>query len=108
LAEELGHHYTTAGDILDQSQLNNRKQEKRARRWGYQKLVPLVKLVQAYKEGANNRFELADFLGVTEDFLEDAIKQYKEKYGTFHRIDDKYCICFDPLWILEVFDQEVL
>lgn len=27
LAEELGHHYTTVGDILDQSDIGNRKQE---------------------------------------------------------------------------------
>jgi hypothetical protein len=27
LAEELGHHYTTAGNILNQSNSNNRKQE---------------------------------------------------------------------------------
>lgn len=31
LAEELGHHYTTVGNILDQSDTNNRKQELRAR-----------------------------------------------------------------------------
>lgn len=104
LAEELGHYHTTVGDILDQTQLNNRKQEKRARRWGYQRLVPLVKLVQAYKSGAKNRFELAEYLDVTEEFLEKAIDHYKEKYGLFYGIDDKYCICFDPLWVLEVLD----
>ena len=30
LAEELGHHYTTEGNILDQSNLNNAKQEESA------------------------------------------------------------------------------
>lgn len=35
LAEELGHHYTTTGDILDQSNTMNRKQEYRARLYGY-------------------------------------------------------------------------
>ena len=25
LAEELGHHYTTVGDIIDQTEVNNRK-----------------------------------------------------------------------------------
>ena len=33
LAEELGHYYTTVGDILDQSDDGNRKQERRARLW---------------------------------------------------------------------------
>lgn len=105
LAEELGHYHTTVGDILDQTQLDNRKQEKRARRWSYEKLVPLIKLVQAYKSGAKNRFELAEYLDVTNEFLENAIGHYKEKHGLFYRIDDKYCICFEPLWILESFEN---
>ena len=33
LAEELGHHYTSYGNILDQSDTSNRKQELRARAW---------------------------------------------------------------------------
>lgn len=41
LAEELGHHYTTVGNILDQSAAMNRKQEYRARLWAYNKLVGL-------------------------------------------------------------------
>ena len=35
LAEELGHHYTTVGDIIDQTKASNRKQEYRARLYGY-------------------------------------------------------------------------
>ena len=31
LAEELGHYYTTTGDIIDQEDTSNRKQEYRAR-----------------------------------------------------------------------------
>ena len=31
LAEELGHHYTSSGNILDQSNVENRKQELLAR-----------------------------------------------------------------------------
>ena len=33
LAEELGHHYTPVGTILDQSDDGNRKQELKARLW---------------------------------------------------------------------------
>ena len=39
LAEELGHHYTTYGNILDQSDTSNRKQELRARAWAYNKQI---------------------------------------------------------------------
>ena len=38
LAEELGHHHTTDGDILDQTSVDNRKQELRARSWAYNEL----------------------------------------------------------------------
>ena len=34
LAEELGHHHTTVGNILDMSDAGNRKQERQARLWG--------------------------------------------------------------------------
>lgn len=35
LAEELGHHYTTTGNILDQQEVANIKQELHARTWAY-------------------------------------------------------------------------
>lgn len=104
LAEELGHYYTTVGNILDQSKIENRKQERRARTLAYQKLVPLDKLVEAYKDGIKNRFELAEYLQVTEKFLDEALKYYKEKYGIYCRVG-KYWICFDPLGIIENIDN---
>ncbi|TGU86833.1 ImmA/IrrE family metallo-endopeptidase, partial [Mesorhizobium sp. M00.F.Ca.ET.186.01.1.1] len=81
LAEELGHHFKTVGNILDQSKIENRQQESRARNWAYEKLVPLSSIVQAHKHGIKNRYELAELLGVTEDFLDSAINRYIEKYG---------------------------
>lgn len=101
LAEELGHYHTSVGDILDQSKIANRKQELRARTWAYERLVPLQKIVQAYKNGVRNRYELAEYLGITEDFLIASIKRYKEKYGLYFPIEN-YTICFEPLGILEI------
>ncbi|MCR4442181.1 MAG: ImmA/IrrE family metallo-endopeptidase [Peptococcaceae bacterium] len=105
LAEELGHYHTTVGDILDQTKLNNKKQEKRAHVWAYKRLVPLDKLISAYEARVMNRFELAEYLGVTEDFLNKAIDYYKEKYGLYYRIRD-YFICFEPLMIIEAFNDK--
>ena len=42
LAEELGHHYTTVGDILDQTNVSNRKQERLARVWAYNRRIGLT------------------------------------------------------------------
>jgi Zn-dependent peptidase ImmA (M78 family) len=103
LAEELGHHHTSTGNILDQRLLENRKQENRARNWAYEKLVPMTSFIDAHKQGIRNRHELAEFLEVTEDFLDLAIKRYKEKYGLMVQIG-KCTICFEPLGVLELFE----
>lgn len=100
LAEELGHHYTTAGDILDQNNIENCKQELKARAWAYERLVPLSKIIQAHYLHITNRYELADFLNVTEEFLEYALDRYKDKYGLFLKLDN-FTIYFDPLYVLE-------
>lgn len=101
LAEELGHHVTSAGHILDQSCILNRKQEQRARRWAFEKLVPLTSLIEAFKSGVRTRFELAEYLNVTETFLGQALQYYKNKYGLYKKVD-QYTILFEPLLILEL------
>lgn len=103
LAEEIGHHHTTAGDIFDQSSVENRKQELRARAWAYERLIPFSKLIQAHNLHITNRFELADFLNVTEEFLDDALDWYKSKYGLYVSIDN-FTVCFEPLGVIEKFD----
>ena len=47
LLKELGHHYTTTGDILDLSVVQNRKQERQARIWAYNKQIGLKGLIDA-------------------------------------------------------------
>lgn len=103
LAEELGHYHTSSGDILDQSSIPNRKQEARARRWAYEKLVPLLSFVEAHKHGIRNRHELALTLDVTEEFIQNAIDYYKEKYGISIQVES-YTVIFEPLGVLEMFD----
>lgn len=95
LAEELGHHMMTAGNILDQSDAGNRQQELKARMWGYNRLIGLVGIVDAFNHGCRNRYEMADFLGVTESFLQDALDAYRKKYGCEVKIDN-YLIRFVP------------
>ncbi len=101
LAEELGHHHTTVGNILDQGIAENRKQEHCARVWAYRRAFNLSDLISAYKYGCKNRFEIAKYLNVTESFLIDAIEQYKAQYGLCTKVD-KYLIYFEPLGVLEL------
>lgn len=103
LAEELGHHHKTSGEILGKKSMNKMKQEKVARNWGYEKLVGIIQLVNAFEKGIRSKQELAEYLNVTEKFLEKAIQHYKEKYGTYYKIDH-YVIYFEPsLFIAKMF-----
>jgi len=99
LAEELGHHYTSCGDILDQKITTNRKQEKKAKKWAVQRLVSLNNLICAFKSGARNKYEVAEFLGITEKFLDITIEVYYRKYGTY-KIIDGWIIYFSPFGYL--------
>ncbi|GEM00863.1 protein of unknown function [Halolactibacillus halophilus] len=105
LAEELGHHYTSVGNILNQSKMNNIKQEKRARSWAYEKVIPLNKFIEAHKNLISSKFELAEFLSVTEDFLDEALERYKEKYGLFVEFKG-FTIRFEPLAVFEWFEYK--
>lgn len=104
VAEELAHCLTSTGDILDLTDVRNRKQEKRARNHAYEKLIPLESFVKAAKEGISNRYELAEFLEVTEEFLNAAVTHYKERYGLYAEWTG-YLIYFDPLGVLELFNE---
>lgn len=76
LAEELGHYHTSSGDILDQSNWLNRKQERLARIWAYHRLIPVNKILEAHDCGYTNIYEIADYLEVSEDFLQEAVNYY--------------------------------
>jgi Zn-dependent peptidase ImmA (M78 family) len=98
LSEELGHFYKTAGNITDLKSVCNRKQEAKARKYAFEKLIPLKNLIDASFNGCNNLFELAEYLEVTENFLIDTLEHYQRKYGLYAELDN-YCIYFNPLTV---------
>ena len=95
LAEELGHHETSVGNIIDMTSAANRKQERQARLWAYNKQIGLIGLVRAFEHGCQNRFEIAEYLEVTEEFLEECIECYRNKYGICKQVDN-YVVYFIP------------
>lgn len=106
LAEEIGHHETSVGDIIIQKSVVSRKQEKRAKNWGYEELVPLSAFILGHEVGVRNTHEFADLLGVTDDFLLNAIDHYWEVHGPFTMykpFDDEYIIYFDPVAVIKVY-----
>lgn len=104
LAEELGHHYTSSGNILDQTRTEHVKQEQRARMWAYNKQIGLYGIINAYKRGCRNIHEMADYLDVTEEFLWDALEAYRLKYGHYVNVDN-YTIYFEPYLMIADFDS---
>lgn len=95
LAEELGHHHTSVGDILDMTDIGNRKQERQAILWGYNKLIGLAGIIKAFEAGCQDRFEVAEYLGVTDEYLCECLEAYRDKYGIGTTVDNYY-IMFIP------------
>lgn len=101
LAEEIGHHCTSSGDILDQTKVENRKQEYRARLYGYNLKIGLTGLINAYEAGCRNLYEMAEYLDATEEYLKEAIDCYKSKYGLCASVDN-YLIYFQPFAVMRI------
>ena len=82
LAEELGHYFTSAGNILNQDSTDARKQERRARAWAYDLQVGLDGLIAAAEHGCTSDYEAAEYLDVPVQFLRDCINNYHQRFGT--------------------------
>lgn len=100
LAEELAHHEITYGNIVDQKDIQNKKYELKARRLAYEILIPLKELISAYLQNVHNLYELADYFEVSESFVLQTLKHYKQKFGHSTRCG-KYIIQFEPLRVFE-------
>ena len=94
LSEEIAHHVTSTGDILDMSKASNRKQEMQARLYSCNKMIGLRGLIEAFERHCSTRYEIADYLGVTEEFLLEALQLYQSKYGKY-KIIYNYLIEFN-------------
>ena len=105
LAEEIGHYRTSSGNILDQNKEESRKQEYRARLYGYNLKIGLTGLISAYEAGCGNLCEMAEYLDATEEYLKEAIDCYKSKYGLCTSIDN-YIIYFEPLAVIKLISIE--
>ena len=77
LAHELGH--CISGAFYNEySTLDiRRKHERRADKWAIKKLIPKDELKDACKH-CTNRYELSEYFGVTEDFMQKALDYYLE------------------------------
>ena len=100
LAEEIAHSYFTVGDILDTRIAEALRQEKLARSVAYEAVLPVSKLVEAYLSCRHDFNDIPEYLGVTWEFLNDAINHYSRKFGGLTR-HEKYIVYFSPLYVCE-------
>jgi hypothetical protein len=101
IAEELGHHYTTSGNLLTdkrKSKVSIRKQEQLARRWAFRYTVSLSGIVDAYQAGAHSLHEMAEFMGIEMLFLAEALDTYGMIYGKETPYGN-LTIHFDPVFV---------
>ncbi|NDQ79789.1 toxin [Staphylococcus aureus] len=100
LFEELAHNKLTYGDIADYSIFNNRKFENYARRHGFTSAVPLHEIVEAYNYGVRNLYELSEYLQLSEEYILEAIENYKKIYGIGTHYGE-YSITLEPLRVFK-------
>lgn len=105
LAEEVAHYYLSSGNILDQSNILNRKFELKARREAYESVITLQGIVDAFEYGVHNFHEMALFFEVSKSFVQETFEHYKNKYG-LSVIHGDYLIQFDPLVIYIKYVEE--
>lgn len=104
LAEELGHYYTTVGDIKNQEDAEHRKQERKSRLWAYNRRIGLMGLINAFKAHCSTSYEIASHLEVSEELLLEALDCYRSVYGESGEVVDNYIIKFEPyLQVYEIF-----
>lgn len=103
VAEEIGHHLTSVGDITVLDTNEKRKQEQKARDVGNTLAVTPQDFVNCYHEHFDNVWQCAEFLGVTKQTLENAVATYSKMYE--HGLTYKnYKIIFRPNGTVGVYE----
>ena len=97
LAEELGHHFTSSGNLTSEcitysDKLNRSKQEKRARIWASNFLISDNEIIRAILQNINTIYGLSLHFNVTEEII-------KYKLLSIYLKEDKFRI--SKLMIME-------
>lgn len=100
LAEEVIHSQVNVGNIHDIRISGNAWQEHKARKVLRHSLVDLKTIVSLMKSGCKEVNEIAEKMGITEEFLSEAISGYKEEYGISITLGDDV-LYFEPAIVLK-------
>lgn len=91
--DEIEYHAHT--DKADRESAIRQKQELKNRIYSYNDKIGLRGIIRSHEHGCGTLYEAAEYLDVTEEFLYEALKYYKDKYGVCATLDN-YVIYFDP------------
>ena len=81
LQEEVAHYDYTVGDIVKEATHSDRQQEKLARSVAMERTVPLDGLIYCYQHNLWQPDEMADYFGITVEYLYRALDNYRVKRG---------------------------
>ncbi|WP_238858944.1 ImmA/IrrE family metallo-endopeptidase [Clostridium sp. YIM B02569] len=95
LSEEIGHFKTTSGDILNLDSIINKKLENAARAESIERVCSLKQIVRAIKNGANDRYEVAEYLTLTDKFFDEAIEYHRRKHSMYKECEN-IILYFEP------------
>lgn len=90
LQEEFAHYDYTVGDIASGDSEADKKQEALARSKAMERTVTLKGLIHCYFNNVWSLEEVADYFGVTEKYVQEAIQNYRNKYGLVFRYNGYY------------------
>lgn len=93
LSEEITHNEFGVGDITKQKTISDKKQEAFARKMGCLRIVVLDELVECYKKGILEVWEIAEELEVTDQCILDAMEYIKQTKG-LHFFYKNRLVCF--------------
>lgn len=79
LAHELGHCLTWSFYNISSKYNTRSRMEYRADRWVIHNLIPFSEFYEALQNGITERWQLAEYFEVTEDYIDKAITMYEQK-----------------------------
>ena len=104
LCEELAH-AAQYGNVL-----HDPRMEKKARQASFDRLISPEGLVCAYLNGCREAWEFAEHLGITEDFLSEAMANYRARFGTLKKVKfegTEYAISFEPTLCIKKWKEQI-
>lgn len=95
LSEELGHHFTTYGNLLEpkknyMDKLIKHKKENIARKWASNFLITDEEFIAALNKCISSKFEMAEFFDVTDELLEYKILSIVHDEDKYFKIKNEF------------------